>query len=487
MWTGRTARRALGVATWATLCAALAPLGDMPRALADRDGKPAALLDGSTVTDGGTAADGATSGADGGGLPVTPPAAVPLQPADGGTGSTGAVPLALPPVTDPPTPPPPPAVRRAKGVRPKVPPKGGSADPPLETQNPLQAVARRYAQLLLSRRFDEAFLMHEEAGGRRPNWPNLRTAAASFLDVHGGPTSIEQSIAVSIGAELTTFFFTAHFRDGAELPLRVALDYWGHVSGAAVGSEVIPAMRQRYDRNDAYKTRTTLSLPFGGVWMASNATLGPGNGHYLNANQRFAIDFFITEEVEPGKRKTSRPPGKQNSDYFSYGQDVLSPADGVVVQVVDGVPDNVPGQVDVYYRLGNSIVISFENGEFAHLCHLMPGSTRVRPGDRVMRGQVLAKCGNSGNSTGPHLHFQLTDGPLITYSTSLPAYFRNVRRNGSMLSEVLPQSGDRLENSQSARPERERRSEHRAANRPSGESRAADARPQRTKKRGRAG
>lgn len=374
---------------------------------------------------------------------------------DGGAAAASTLPLPMPPVVEPPTPPVPALARRAKPVRGK-PGKVSTPAPDvhLENQNLLQGVARRYAQLLLSRRFDEAFLMHEESGGRRPNWPSLRTTAANFLDTHGAPTSIEQSITVNIGAELTTFYFTARFRDGAELPLRISLDYWGHVSGAGMGSEIIPAMRQRYDRNDGYKTRTVLSLPFAGVWTASNATLGPGNGHYLNANQRFAIDFFITEEIEPGKRKASRPPGKQNSDYFAYGQDVLAPADAVVVQVVDGIPDNPPGQVDVYYRLGNSVVLSFENGEFAYLCHLMPGSLRVRPGDRVARGQVLAKCGNSGNSTGPHLHFQLTDGPLITYATSLPAYFHSVRKNGVLLTDVLPQSGDRLENGQVSRPEK---------------------------------
>jgi murein DD-endopeptidase MepM/ murein hydrolase activator NlpD len=378
---------------------------------------------------------------------------------DGGERSPDAGPVeraALPPlptITEPPTPPLPALARRAKPVRGKV-AKPAGPETTLEHQNPLQAVARRYAQLLLSRRFDEAFLMHEEAGGRRPNWASLRGAASGFLDAHGVPTAIEQSIAMSIGAELTTFFFTARFRDGAELPLRVALDYWGHVSGAAVGSEIIPAMRQRYDRNDAYKTRTVLSLPFAGAWTASNATLGPGNGHYLNANQRFAVDFLISEPGEDGKRKTSRPPGKQNTDYFSFGQDILAPADAVVVQAVDGIPDNTPGQVDVYYRLGNTVVLSFENGEFAYLCHLMSGSVRVRAGDRVQRGQVVAKCGNSGNSTAPHLHFQLTDAPLITYSTSLPAYFQNVKRNGSVENHVLPQSGDRLENAQNSRIER---------------------------------
>jgi murein DD-endopeptidase MepM/ murein hydrolase activator NlpD len=305
----------------------------------------------------------------------------------------------------------------------------------------------------MSRRFDEARLLHEEEGGRRPDWASLRAAAASFIDIHGAPRTIEQSLTTFSGAELTTFFFTAIFPDGSELPLRVALDHWGHISGAGVGGEVIPAAKQRYDRHDLYKTRTVLSLPFHGSWMASNATLAPGNGHYLNANQRFAVDFFIVSEVEPGKNKSHRDHGKQNIDYFAYGQDVLAPADGVVVQVVDGVPDNAPGQTDVYYRLGNSIVLSFENGEYAYLCHLMPGSSRVRPGDRVLRGQVLAKCGNSGNSTGPHLHFQLTDGPLISHAASLPAYFRDVYRNGVLVPDALPQSGDRMENApQAGRP-----------------------------------
>jgi len=380
------------------------------------------------------------------------------KPVDGGASAAstdaGAAspPLPLPPLSEAPaTPGPGAASRRGKirGAKSGKPQRASFPDVILEAQNQLQGIARRYAQLLVSRRFDEARQMHEEEGGRRPDWASLRAAISAFLDVHGAPRSVEQNLVTYSGAELTTFFFTALFADSSELPIRVAVDHWGHVAGAGVGSEVIPAQKKRYDRNDAYKTRTVMSLPFAGEWTASNATLAPGNGHYLNANQRFAIDFFITSEVEPGKRKSYRDSGKQNTDYFAYGQDVLAPADAVVVQVVDGVPDNAPGQTDVYYRLGNTVVLSFENGEYAYLCHLMPGSMRVRPGDRVQRGQVLAKCGNSGNSTGPHLHFQLTDGPQISHAASLPAYFRNVRKNGALLLEALPQSGDRLANGES--------------------------------------
>jgi murein DD-endopeptidase MepM/ murein hydrolase activator NlpD len=392
---------------------------------------PRAAADGGTASaDGATAHDAATAES---------AALLPLPPFRDSPSAAGPVVTSVAAPASP-------AAKRGKTGKGGKAPRGAFMDVILEAQNHLQGVARRYAQLIMSRRFDEARLLHEEEGGRRPDWPTLRAAAAAFLDLHGAPRAIEQSLITYSGAEITTFYFTAQFQDGSELPMRVAVDHWGHISGAGVGSDVVPAARKRYDRHDQYKTRTVLSLPFHGVWTASNATLAPGNGHYLNANQRFAVDFVINEEVAPGKWKSHRNGGRQNTDYFSYGLDVLAPADGVVVQVVDGVPDNPPGQTDVYYRLGNSVVLSFENGEYAYLSHLMMGSLRVRAGDRVRRGQTLAKCGNSGNSTGPHLHFQLTDGPNISHAGSLPAYFRKVRKNGATQLEVLPQSGDRLEN-----------------------------------------
>jgi murein DD-endopeptidase MepM/ murein hydrolase activator NlpD len=403
--------------------------------------------------------------------PPAPPATAPAADAgmrpdaasSAGSASPPAAPTGAPPEAGEPAPPPLPQLkeepsspataagpggkkyRRAKTPRVK-PVKTVPTDVILESQNHSLAIARRYAQLLSSGRYDEARLMHEEEGGRRPDWTALRAAVRAHNEVHGTPVDIEQHLVTWTGAELLTFFFTAHYKDGSELPMRVAIDHHGNVSGAGVGSELIPATKKRYDRYDNYKTRNVLSLPFYGSWMVSNATPGAGNGHYLNANQRFAIDFYIVDEVEPGKRRSHRDRGRQNIDYFAYGQDVLAPADGTVVMVVDGIPDNNPGQVDIYYRLGNSVVINLGNGEFAHLCHLQNGSPQVRIGDKVTRGQVVAKCGNSGNSTSPHLHFQLTDGPLISHAASLPAYFSGIIKDGIRQPSVLPQSGDRLTN-----------------------------------------
>ena len=330
--------------------------------------------------------------------------------------------------------------------------KSTLVEPLWEQQNRLQSVAQRYVQLLFAQRFDEALLLQEEVGGRRPDLPGLRTAILTALGVHGAATRIEQGLTTFTGAELTTFYFLVTLNDKTDLGVRVALDHWGNVSGAGIGADLVAAARKRYDRSDGMRPKTALSLPFAGEWTASNATLGPGNGHYLNANQRFAIDFGVTEEGEGGKRRSHRDKGTKNLDYLAYGRDILAPADGLVVQAVDGVPDNVPGQVDVYFRLGNTLVLSFENGEYAVLSHLLPGSLRVRQGDRVQRGQVIAKCGNSGNSTAPHLHFQLNDGPLMSYASTLPAYFRQVKRNGVRMADVLPQSGDRLESAVSQGP-----------------------------------
>lgn len=338
-------------------------------------------------------------------------------------------------------------VKPARGKTAKSP----YADIIFESQNHSQAIARRYAQLLTAGRYDHARQLHEEEGGRRPDWQAIRTAMVAHQQQHGTAKDLEQYLVTQIGAELTTFFFSARYADGSELPIRVAIDHHGHVTGVATGPEILPAAKKRYSQHDSYKTKTTLSLPFRGQWTTSNASPNSSNGHFLNANQRFAIDFFITQDVD-GKRRSYRDRGKQNLDYFAFGQEILAPADGTVTAVIDGVPDNTPGQLDIYFRLGNTIVLSLGNGEYAYLCHLQNGSAQVRVGDRVARGQVLARCGNSGNSSVPHLHFQLTDSPVISYSASLPAYFSKVYRSGDLQDLYLPMSGDRV-SSTAAAPE----------------------------------
>ncbi len=129
-------------------------------------------------------------------------------------------------------------------------------------------------------------------------------------------------------------------------------------------------------------------------------------------NQRFAID--ISKIGEDGKygREDDKP---ENSDVYGYGAQILAVADGVVARIKDGIPENdistpsgaLPNTFDTIY--GNHIIIDIGNGNFAFYAHLQPNSFRVKVGDPVKRGQVVALLGNSGNATGPHLHFQMND------------------------------------------------------------------------------
>ena len=129
--------------------------------------------------------------------------------------------------------------------------------------------------------------------------------------------------------------------------------------------------------------------------------------------------------------------GRRNEDYFSWGQPVLAPADGLVVFSRNEVPDQPrPGVVDakLYETLpdphsastGNTVVIDHGNGEYSALSHLQKGSVRVKAGQRVRRGDQIGRLGNSGSSELPHLHYQLMAGPDLFRSDGLPAWFTNV-------------------------------------------------------------
>jgi murein DD-endopeptidase len=138
-------------------------------------------------------------------------------------------------------------------------------------------------------------------------------------------------------------------------------------------------------------------------------------------SQRFAIDWVqINEDL-----RTHHGDPKDNGNYLCFGADALAVGDGVVVEVKDGIPENIPNQTPVVpitldTVAGNHINLDLGGGVYAMYAHLQPGSLRVKVGDKVKRGQVLALVGNTGNSTEPHLHFQLMNGNSPLGSDGLP-------------------------------------------------------------------
>jgi murein DD-endopeptidase MepM/ murein hydrolase activator NlpD len=154
-------------------------------------------------------------------------------------------------------------------------------------------------------------------------------------------------------------------------------------------------------------------------------------------------------EPEPGARPVfgHGPAFRPPQDFPSFGQPLLAPADGQVVAVRDMARDHhsrstwpayayllVEGMVreatGSRHVLGNYVVIDLGQGAYAALAHLQRGSATVRPGQRVRRGEVIGRCGNSGNSSEPHLHLQLMDHRWPFVAAGLPFVFTGVRIDG---------------------------------------------------------
>ena len=146
------------------------------------------------------------------------------------------------------------------------------------------------------------------------------------------------------------------------------------------------------------------------------------NQHHDVPNQRFAFDFLGANE----EGKTRKGENPVNEDYFAFGREILAPADGKVTDVINGVRDNIPGSMNPYSALGNAVFIRHSEHEVSVLAHLKLGSIKVKVGDKVKRGHVIGLCGNSGNSSEPHLHYHLQNTPIIQDGTGIKCYFEKV-------------------------------------------------------------
>ena len=122
-----------------------------------------------------------------------------------------------------------------------------------------------------------------------------------------------------------------------------------------------------------------------------------------------------------------------NENYWAYGQRLLAPAAGTVVTAIDGLGDQVPLEsTDVANPAGNHVVIEVADGEYLLIAHMQPGSLTVAVGDVVESGQQIGLVGNSGNTSGPHIHIHLQDQPTFdpATATGLPLQFTDYLADG---------------------------------------------------------
>jgi hypothetical protein len=205
-------------------------------------------------------------------------------------------------------------------------------------------------------------------------------------------------------------------------------------------------------------------------WVAVN-TPGdhiPSHGTDM-LGQRFAydllqVDFRRSLRDHPAGILRRLIVGIRTRDCYAWGADIHTPFDGEIVRASDGLeergwihpvrelalvlknaftfsPDRLPS------ILGNHVIM--HSGEiFAGFAHLVPGSVAVEAGQTVRRGDVLGRVGHTGNSTSPHLHFQLMDSPELITAKGVPCAFRayEVLRDGGWESveNGVPRKVDRI-------------------------------------------
>lgn len=189
------------------------------------------------------------------------------------------------------------------------------------------------------------------------------------------------------------------------------------------------------------RNTTKLILPFKDEWTVIwGGDTKELNYHVESEAQKNAFDLVITDK----KGKSYKTDGKTNEDYYAFGKEIVAPCNAKVVLVVDGVKDNKPGVLNPIYVPGNTVILKTENNEFLFFAHFKQHSIVVEQGEKVKQGQLLGLCGNSGNSSEPHIHFHIQNTENMNIATGIKCYFEKLIVNGEIKKDYSPIKGDKI-------------------------------------------
>jgi len=206
-----------------------------------------------------------------------------------------------------------------------------------------------------------------------------------------------------------------------------------------------------------YQTKANLIFPLRGESLVVHGGREiEQNAHASEKDQRFAIDVVAIKQGRSALQEqgiaalatvTYEGDQKKNESYYIYGRDVIAPASGRIVDILDRIPDAIPSEshYDFKQPAGNYIVIDHGNNEFSMLAHLKKGSLVVNKGDLVVAGEIIGSVGNTGNSTEPHLHYHLQNTSQWRNGEGLPAQFQNYISNGKFIHRGEPVRGQIIE------------------------------------------
>jgi len=176
-----------------------------------------------------------------------------------------------------------------------------------------------------------------------------------------------------------------------------------------------------------------IALPFSNEWSVYQTF----DGEWTHKGKwKYAYDFVIKKDEKSYKNEGLYP-----TDYYCFGESVLSPVNGYVVSLRSDLVDNIIGEVDRLNNWGNYIIIQSDLGYFVEISHLMQHSINVKIGDYIHQGQIIAKCGNSGYSPEPHIHIQVQKYAVLG-SETIPFLFSEYYLDNKILFNSLPKKDE---------------------------------------------
>ena len=226
----------------------------------------------------------------------------------------------------------------------------------------------------------------------------------------------------------------------SRVPVMVAVAV--NEDGELTDLQVVPVPFAQRDEYFDYQDQTKLRLPFDGSWIVLQGGRTPYDNAYAQSDDnKYTVSFVFTKDGAAFENT-----GRRNTDFYCYGQPVLAPAAGTVVQAVGNYQDHAPGRSSEMMSRGNYVVIAHGNSEFSMIPYMKAGSVKVRPGQRVKQGQVIGECGNSGSSVAPHLEYSLQNTRGFPLPKTMPAQFVDYVADGKPVPIGEPLRGQVIAN-----------------------------------------
>ena len=284
-------------------------------------------------------------------------------------------------------------------------------------------------------------VLDADAPSAQPIASFVAESLQAVLQPLGGGSDRTQRLVLQ-GGHCAIAYMSITFESGSRIPTRLVHQVStadSAVEGALIGT---------------HHTKLRLLGPplEGSNWLAEDGPSNDEDNHHRRGvvildgaavnSRRYAIDWKKTLNGA-----SFSGDAKDVHSYYAYGQSVLAVANGRVVAARDGLPDNIPGHGAAFHPAvpitletvaGNTITLDLGGGEFAYYLHLLPGSVRVKTGDRVRRGQVLGRVGASGDAREPHLHFEVTTSPRLLAGEGVPYLIDRYRCQGALRPHELP-------------------------------------------------